>query len=37
MELHGSTIPAAHPELPTALAEHIAEAAARALPAISWQ
>lgn len=36
-ELHRSTNPAAHPELPTALAEHIAEAAARAAPTITWQ
>jgi hypothetical protein len=37
IELHGSTNPGAHPELPTALAEHIAEAAARVAPAITWE
>jgi hypothetical protein len=37
IELHGSTNGAAHQDLPTALAEHIAEAAARAAPAITWQ
>jgi hypothetical protein len=37
IELQASTNPAAHRELPTALAEHIAEAAARAAPTITWQ
>jgi hypothetical protein len=37
IELHGSTNSAARPELPTALAEHIAEAAARVAPAMTWE
>jgi len=36
-DLQGPPNPAAHQELPTALAEHIAEAAARASTAIAWQ
>ena len=37
IELHGPANPLAHRELPTALAEQVAEAAARAAPAIAWE